>query len=354
MEGNVLNIVIVGIGHSHAEGVVSELRLRRDLFNIVGIVEEDEQIWNKKKTLPTFSGLRVLKRKDVLDKKIVIDGRTIEVNGIVVEEIMEKIIPTCQEFLSLKVPIHLDKPTGLDDRFIDFAEKAKDELIPFQIGYMYRYQPAIIELKKRVEKGEIGTISQFDITMDTDLSEQNRINLISPYPGGSMFVFGSHLLDLVVSIMGKPENTHVYLGKSGFDGLDDIEDNCIALLYYDHCCAVIKTNVVSANGYRRRHLVISGTIGAISIEPLEKPTLMNYTKRKPGGNGGDGSVDLSNKVDLSSYHVERRYQLMMENFAFMIKGQYCENEKEKMYVKMNYEYEMELHKLLLKMIGVMS
>ncbi len=344
MKSKVLNIAIIGIGHSHAEGVVSEIRKRNDLFNIVGIVEKEE-IWDKKKTLPTFSGLKLIKKEDVLSKKIKVDG-------IVVEDEMKNIISTCVEFLALKVPIHLDKPTGLDDQFIKFAEAAKAENIPFQIGYMYRYQPAIMELKKQIEKeNAIGQISQFDITMDTDLSEQNRKKLICPYPGGSMFVFGSHLLDLVTSIMGFPTSTHVYLGKSGFDGIE-AEDNCIALLYYDRCCAVIKTNVVSANGYIRRHLVISGTNGSVSIEPLEKPTIMKYTKRKSGGNGGDGSIDLSHDVDLENYKFKRRYQFMMENFAYMIMGQTDETAKNKMYVKMDYEYEMNLHNLLLEIIGV--
>lgn len=330
-----LNIVIVGIGHSHAEGVVGELIIRKDLFKIIGYVEDDEKIFTEKQKLSTFSDLKRLNRNDVLQG-------VYKVDGIIIEEVMEKIIPTCIEFLSLGVPIHADKPTGLNDDFITYMNMAEERKIPVQIGYMYRYGAQIMELKKRLKDG-IGDITQLDAAMDIDLSIANRKKIVQQ--SSSMYVYGSHILDLITSIAGFPDTVYSFLRRSGIDGLD-IEDNCVAVLDYKKYCATLRTSAISANGYMRRHIVVAGTKGAISIEPMEKPIKMYYTPRKPGGNGGDGAIDLSTEINLAHYQFNRRYQFMMENFAYMIKG-----ENEKLYVKVDYDYERKLHRLLLQILN---
>ena len=334
-----LNVVVVGIGHSHAEGVVGELIQKNNPFNIIGYVEKNESIVKEKVTDDSvFKNLIRLDENDVLNGKYIIDG-------VIVESTMDCIVENCIKYLKLGVPIHADKPTGLDNDFLNFMDESKEKNIPVQLGYMYRYSPQILELKKQIANDKIGTIARFDVTMDTDLSINNRKILIKPYTGGAMYVYGSHILDIVTSIVGFPASTYTFYGRSGFDNLD-ITDSSICVLDYGYFAATLKTSAVSANGFLRRHLDIAGCNGQITIEPMEKPTVMKYTKRKPGGNGGDGSKIVSEDISLDLYNCKRRYQLMMQNFAYLIQGK-----DDSLYVKVDYEYEKKLHKLLLNIVN---
>lgn len=62
---------------------------------------------------------------------------------------MEELISTAQKYLDIcKLPMHIDKPTGDDKKFLDFIDDAKDKCVPISLGYMYRFNPAVIEIRK--------------------------------------------------------------------------------------------------------------------------------------------------------------------------------------------------------------
>ena len=53
-----------------------------------------------------------------------------------------------------------------------------------------------------------------------------------------MYIFGSHLIDLVVSILGEPEKVYPFIKQTGFEGVYS-DDNNFAVLEYDKAIARI-------------------------------------------------------------------------------------------------------------------
>ena len=91
-----------------------------------------------------------------------------------------------------------------------------------------------------------------------------------------MYILGSHLVDLIVYMLGEPKKITTFLKHSGLDGID-LEDNNLAVLEYDKALARIFVSSVEVNGYGRRQLMVSGSRGTINICPLENPTVTTYS-----------------------------------------------------------------------------
>ena len=73
-----------------------------------------------------------------------------------------------------------------------------------QMGYMYRYNPGFQFIFQAVRDGWLGDIFSLHTVMSKTMSLEARRNLLD-YPGGTMFELGCHVIDAVVTVMGKPD-----------------------------------------------------------------------------------------------------------------------------------------------------
>ena len=150
-----------------------------------------------------------------------------------------------------------------------------------------------------------------------------------------MYIFGSHLIDLIYSVMGKPSEIVPFLDKSTYDGANS-HDSCFAVLKYPKAVSTVRTSSVEVNGYGRRQLVICGSKGTVEIKPIERPTKMYLSLRKDIENiYSDSRIE----VECTDLDGSERYDEMMLDFAA-----YIRNEKQNPY---DYDYELELHRLIL-------
>ena len=72
-----------------------------------------------------------------------------------------------------------------------------------------------------------------------------------------MYILGSHLVDLIVYMLGEPKKVTSFLKRTGLDGVY-FEDNNLAVLEYDKALARIFVSSVEVNGFGRRQLMVSG------------------------------------------------------------------------------------------------
>ena len=88
---------------------------------------------------------------------------------------------------------------------------------------------------------------------------------LSNFPSGEMFFLGCHLIDLIVQIMGVPDEVLPLSLSSGKDGVctDDIG---MAVFKYKNGIATAKVNGTEVGGFSRRQLVIAGEKGAYLID----------------------------------------------------------------------------------------
>ena len=119
------------------------------------------------------------------------------------------------------------------------------------------------------------------------------------------------------------------------------EDYGFAVYEYKNGSSFVKTCASEPGGYMRRQLVICGEKGTIEIKPLE----VGKGKGQYTVSSEDYSVsgeDWSKPWLTSMTDVYDRYDDMMRNFAEMVRG------KENPY---SYDYELNLHKLILRACG---
>ena len=84
-----------------------------------------------------------------------------------------------------------------------------------------------------------------------------------------MFIFACHLIDLVVSLMGKPDRIVAFPRQTPPDVGVEMCDNGLIVFEYPKTTATIRPWSLEVDGYQRRQLVVCGDEGTVDIRPLE-------------------------------------------------------------------------------------
>ena len=154
-----------------------------------------------------------------------------------------------------------------------------------------------------------------------------------------MYILGSHLVDLIVYMLGEPQKITSFLKHSGLDGVD-FEDNNLAVLEYDKALARIYVSSVEVNGFGRRQLVVSGSKGTVNICPLERPITMTYSDTSIADQTYE---DRKITIPFEDNTVSGRYDKMMQDFYTYIIG-----EKQNPFT---YEHDFLVQKVLNEIVG---
>jgi predicted dehydrogenase len=251
----------IGVGHGHATKLAV---YRRSVdYEVVGIVEPDSVLRKRATMQETFKDLPWLTREQLLEVK--------GLQAVLVETRVRDLLDHAEACVAAGKHVHLDKPAGESilqlRRILDMA--AKKELL-VQMGYMYRYNPAVVLLRDVLKKGWLGEPFEVHTVMSKVVPNAQRRELAA-YPGGMMFELGCHVIDLVVGILGKPNAIHAFAQHvSPVD--DKLMDNMLAVFTYAKASASVKASALEVEGFERRHLVVCGTEGTFHIQPLDRPS----------------------------------------------------------------------------------
>lgn len=251
----------IGVGHAHA----SKLSVYRDSpdFEVVGIVEPDERLRESEENSAAFKDLKWLTRNQLLE--------TPGLQAVLVETRVRDALDNAEECVKAGKHVHIDKPAGESlpqlQRILQAAARKK---LLVRMGYMYRYNPAVVLLREFFRQGWLGEVFEVHAVMSKVVDPASRKRL-GQYRGGMMFELGGHLLDLVIGILGKPQSVTSFNQHSGtFD--DGLLDNMLAVLSYSKATASVKSSALEVEGGDRRHLVVCGTEGTFHIQPLDNPS----------------------------------------------------------------------------------
>jgi predicted dehydrogenase len=250
----------IGIGHAHA----SKLSVYRDSpdYEVVGIVEPDTKLKEKLGNQPLYQDLKWMSQEELLNQP--------GLQAVLVETRVRDSLDVAKACVDAGMHVHIDKPAGDSlsklSVILGLAEKQK---LLVQMGYMYRYNPAILMLKQFLREGWLGDVFEIHTVMSKVVDGAARLEL-AQYPGGVMFELGCHILDLVVDILGEPKAVTPFAQHAG--GPDDsLVDNMLAVLEYPEALATVKSSAQEVEGFARRHFVICGTEGTFHIQPLDNP-----------------------------------------------------------------------------------
>ena len=319
----------IGLAHAHGEGKMNAVRKFPELFEVVGYCETNEELVKKNAEKDTYKGLTRMTEEELLDK----------VDAVLVECEIKRLTQVAEKCIKAGKHIHLDKPTtGSVEKYTEIMNMAKENGLIVQLGYMYRYNPAIMKSFDMIKAGKLGEIHTINAEMSTHHYDDSKKKM-AKYNGGTMFVMGSHLVDLVVYLLGEPERVESFFKHTGFGGID-FEDNNLAVLEYEKAIARIYSSSVEVNGWGRRQFVVCGELGTISILPIENDVSMTFSDLDIAKSHYS---DAKEKIDVSDIPKDCRYDTMVQDFAAYINGT-LEN-------PFTYDHEISVHKVLTQICG---
>ena len=318
----------IGIGHNHAEAKMLAVRKFPELFEVVGYAEENERWIEKRGKLKGYEGLERLSASEIIERS----------DAILVECDVWDLMKYAKPCIEAGKHLHLDKPAGDLKEYKYILDTAKANGLVVQLGYMYRYNPAVVKCMELIKDGSIGEIYSINAEMSTNHSPEYR-TWLKNFGGGIMYILGSHLVDLIVYMLGEPKNVTSFLKKTQRDGVD-VEDNNLAVFEYGNALARIFVSSVEVNGFGRRQLVVSGSKGTVNICPLERPITLTFSNTEIAEKTYE---DCKITIPFDDNTADGRYDEMMKDFYAYILG-----EKQNPYT---YEHDYLVQRVIDKMVG---
>lgn len=251
----------IGVGHAHA-GKLSVYR-QSDDYEVVGIVEPNARLRNAVESHNPYRDLPWMTEEQLLN----VPG----LQAVLVETEVRDLLNVAERCVAAGKHVHIDKPAGESlPQFKRILDRAKAQRLLVQMGYMYRYNPGVTLLRQFLKDGWLGDVFEVHTVMSKVVDPANR-RAHGEYPGGMMFELGCHILDLVVGVLGKPQQVTSFRQHAA--AVDDpLVDNMLAVLTYPKAIATVKSSAMEVDGGSRRHFTVCGTEGTFHIQPLDNPS----------------------------------------------------------------------------------
>jgi predicted dehydrogenase len=262
-----LKIAQVGTGHDHAHVVFLALQRLSDIFEIVGYADVTEDdlpyTWTKNNRINNAYAYEKAKKYTV-DELLAMD----DLDAVIIETYDLNLVKYAQKFAEKGVHIHMDKAGGESaEEFEKLLSTIKAKNLVFNMGYMYRFNPMLQKTFAEIKQGKIGRVYSVEAEMSCYYAKDKR-EWLGGLKSGMMQYLGCHLIDLVARLLGTPEEIIPYNFSTGADGVRSL-DTAFAVLKYPNALATVKSSMLDAGGYLRRHLIIHGEKGTLEVKPLE-------------------------------------------------------------------------------------
>ena len=251
-----ITVGFLGISHSHFKEK-HRLLANTDGWNLVGLCEEDASV-----RAQGPAGAQWLSAEELFAKAEV----------VVIESAVQHHARDAKRALLAGKHVHVEKPPA--DSMEGFRElmnlAAKNKRL-LQVGYMWRYHPGLNAVMDAARQGWLGDVYLVRATMNTSVGPEQRHEW-AKFRGGAMFELGSHLIDLVVRLLGKPISVMPRL-KHSSTMTDRLADNTVAVFEYPRALAIITSSTLQPNAGPQRFFEVLGTNGTAKVQPIEQPSL---------------------------------------------------------------------------------
>jgi len=265
-----LRLGMLGMWHTHADGIVRQVAEHPDEFRLVGFWDSDSRLMaeRQKQWSPRIKDLRLFDKPEALLAE--------PLDGVVVEGRVYENLKLARLALESGRPVMLEKPAGdkLEEyeRLIDLAQRKH---LRVQMIYLFRYMSAVQEMLRLARKEELGAVYEFRARLPKELGSYQRfVEELKPYKGGMFFEMAGHMIDLMVAILGKPQKVTGFLAHHHAEPPATYIDNGVAVCEYPRAWAILEVPSLEVAPYSRRFEVY-GTKGACVIPHLGSGHLAN-------------------------------------------------------------------------------
>ena len=315
-----LRTLFYGMGHEHAAGKIATLRGLSDVFEVVAVADDRSRNSPAFSTFPfDASGLRVVSESEALAIR--------DIDVVFVETANRDLMDVAAVFAERGIAMHCDKPCGeAMEPYRSIVEKCRARNMPFQIGYMYRGNPAVKWIWDFVGRGGLGEIRFIEADMNHDYQAAGYAEYLATFKAGILYNLGCHLVDMVLPMVrgGLTEarpSTGVTSGSSflRFEGTD----------------VMLRTSANMPGGVLCRRLRIDGTKGTIDLCPIER------------FDGQELSLTLTagEKVETFRFGVQTdRYADQLLELAAVVRGEIPNVQ--------DYDRDLKTHEITLRACGL--
>src|SRR5262249_23087618 len=142
----------------------------------------------------------------------ILDDASIELVAIESADV-DKNLEYAERCVRARKFVHFDKPPGADlDRLRKLLADAAEHKRVVQMGYQWRYHPAMQAVIEAARRGWLGQVYRFRASIDKLIFEEERRQL-AKFRGGLMFSEGCHLVDRAVALLGRPKKVTGFLRR---------------------------------------------------------------------------------------------------------------------------------------------
>jgi len=317
---NRIKIGQIGTQHSHAAGKMEAVRRLGDLYDVVGLAGDGQT------KASVYDGLNRMSEEALLGYP--------GLEAVVVETDLEDACATALKSLRAGKHVHLDKPAAVNHA--DFREMRKEAEVRglcVQMGYMLRYNPAFQLLFQAHREGWFGEILEIDAMMGK-LADDGVRKSLGRLEGGGMFELGCHMIDAVVTLLGKPAEVQAVSTPTRADG---VKDNQLAVLRYPKATVTLRCNHADAFGGVRRRFQVAGTKGAMEIKPMESGEFVLFLSENHG--------EWKKGAQVGKLPVPKgRYDEEFVDLARVVRGEKV--------LAWNAEHDIAVHETILRAAGM--
>ena len=320
-----IKVVQIGICHEHANGKLETLRALKDDFEIVGFVDDRASTaprWPLSRPESLWAGIPTM----TLDEALALPG----LDAAFVEVTNAEVVGVAERVLARGLPMHMEKPGG--EAYAPFERLrtgAKSRGLPFQIGYMFRANPAMRWIATAVREGWLGDIFEIAADMDHDYGDDDYRRYIGSFHGGILYNLGCHFADFIVELMGEPDAVHPFILTAPGSAPGSRDNGMAVLEWGTGALATIRACGRKVGGGSCRRLRVTGTLGTAELCPVErfdaKPLLLELNLAKPCGGLPKGRQTLDFGPQGANGNVHR-YVGQLREFARQVRGEEPEPE----------------------------
>lgn len=299
-----LRFAQLGTAHAHAAGKAAVMRASPDVA-LVGVWEPDAALRATAQTLPEYDGVPWLHEiDDALGDPTVV---AVAVEG----DVFDNLALAERSVLAGK-HVWLDKPPGANmTAFRNVLALAAERDLLVQLGYMFRYNPGARFVLDWASSGRLGEIHAVQGRISLTPKQSKRLDL-ARVPGGPAFEILCHVIDLVVYLLGRPENVVSRLRDHVTD-LSGAVNNTAVMLEYPSALAVLQSTAFEVDHAFRR-LEVHGTRGSVALGPFEPPAVRLCLDRAQDG--------LEQGVQEIPLTPEPRYVASLASIVAVIRGEH--------------------------------
>ena len=331
-----LNVLFYGMTHEHAPGKLESLKRMRDEFTIAAIVDDRGRKapqHNNERFL--CEGCRIVSEEEAFSIP--------NIDIVFVETANRDLMEIAAEAARRGLPMHCDKPCGERmEPYRSIVEMCRAKNVPFQIGYMYRGNPAVKFIWDFVAKGGLGEVAFVEADMNHDYQLPEYPAYISTFKGGILHNLGCHLVDMVMPLMrGRFLSASPFIGDAPGDP-SGARTRASSLLRFEGSEALIRCSSHMPGGHLCRRLRIDGTNGTIDLCPIERfdggKLQLSMILKNPFGGHPAGVQEISFGVQTD------RYAPQLLELASVVRGEKSNDQ--------DYERDLRTHEMTLKACGL--